>query len=94
MTCFNAFSHGSQDLYPTSLQTRHGFTPRTTGTIGIIYKLGGLSGGILFGTFSNDWAVAAVALAALLALPMFPLWAYSTAPVMFAVGAILPSFAY
>src|SRR5262245_9260307 len=36
MACFNAFSHGTQDLYPTFLQVQHHFSPRTTGTIAIV----------------------------------------------------------
>ena len=93
MACFNAFSHGTQDLYPTFLQVQHGFSPRTTGTIAIIYNLGALCGGILFGTFSERLGRRrAIALAALLALPMIPLWAYSTTPAMFAIGAFLMQF--
>lgn len=93
MACFNAFSHGSQDLYPTFLQTQHGFTPRTTGTIAIVYNLGALCGGILFGTFSERLGRRrAIALAALLAVPMIPMWAYSTTPLMFAVGSFLMQF--
>jgi SHS family lactate transporter-like MFS transporter len=93
MSCFNAFSHGSQDLYPTFLQTQHGFSPSTTGKIAIVYNLGALLGGILFGTFSERLGRRrAIALAALLALPMIPLWAYSSTPLMFAVGAFLMQF--
>lgn len=93
MSCFNAFSHGSQDLYPTFLQTQHGYSPRTTGTIAIVYNLGALCGGILFGTFSERIGRRrAIALAALLALPMIPLWAYAATPLMFAVGAFLMQF--
>ena len=93
MACFNAFSHGSQDLYPTFLQTQHGFSTGTTANIAIIYNLGALSGGILFGAFSERIGRRrAIALAALLALPMIPLWAYSTTPLMFAVGAFLMQF--
>ena len=28
MLCFNLFSHGTQDLYPTFLQKQHNFDPR------------------------------------------------------------------
>jgi len=93
MAFFNAFSHGSQDLYPTFLQVQHGFDPRTTGTIAIVYNVGALLGGILFGTISERIGRRrAIALAALLALPMIPLWAWSTTPVMFAVGGFLMQF--
>jgi len=93
MTCFNAFSHGSQDLYPTFLQTQHGFSPRTTGTIAIVYNLGALCGGILFGSISERLGRRrAIALAALLALPMIWTWAYSSTPLMFAIGSFLMQF--
>src|ERR1700684_4080478 len=35
MTGFNAFSHGTQDLYPTFLQVQHGFSPRITSMVAI-----------------------------------------------------------
>jgi len=93
MACFNAFSHGSQDMYPTFLQKQHGFDARTTGTIAIVYNLGALFGGIFFGGLSEKIGrKKAIALAAVLALPMIPLWAYSTAPLMFAIGAFLMQF--
>src|SRR5262245_41068968 len=93
MACFNAFSHGTQDLYPTFLQIQHGFSPQTTGAIAIVYNLGALCGGILFGTFSERLGRRrAIMVAALLALPMIPLWAYSSTPLMFAVGAFLMQF--
>jgi len=53
MAFFNAFSHGSQDLYPTFLQTQQGFSPQVTGTITIIYNIGALMGGIVFGSVSE-----------------------------------------
>jgi SHS family lactate transporter-like MFS transporter len=93
MACFNAFSHGSQDLYPTFLQTQHGFDARTTGMIAIVYNVGALCGGIFFGGLSERLGrKRAIALAALLALPMIPLWAYSSSAMMFAVGAFLMQF--
>ncbi len=93
MACFNAFSHGSQDLYPTFLQTQHGFNTATTANIAIVYNFGALSGGMLFGALSERLGRRkAIALAAMLALPMIPLWAYSTTPLMFALGAFLMQF--
>ena len=93
MALFNAFSHGSQDLYPTFLQTQRGFSPGVTGTIAILYNVGALCGGIVFGMFSERLGRRrAIALAALLALPMIWPWAYSTTPVMLAVGSFLMQF--
>jgi MFS transporter, SHS family, lactate transporter len=93
MACFNAFSHGSQDLYPTFLQGQHGFSARTTGQIAIVMNVGALGGGICFGALSERLGRRrAIALAALLALPMIPLWAYSHTAVMLAVGSFLMQF--
>jgi SHS family lactate transporter-like MFS transporter len=93
MACFNAFSHGSQDLYPTFLQVQHGFSAATTGTIAIVMNVGALAGGISFGALSEHLGRRrTIALAALLALPMIPLWAYSHSAVMLAVGGFLMQF--
>jgi SHS family lactate transporter-like MFS transporter len=93
MACFNAFSHGSQDLYPTFLQAQHGFSARTTGQIAIVMNLGALGGGICFGALSERLGRRrTIAFAALLALPMIPLWAYSHTAVMLAVGGFLMQF--
>ncbi len=93
MACFNAFSHGSQDLYPTFLQVQHGFSATETGHIAIVTNIGALLGGISFGALSEHLGRRrAIALAALLALPMIPLWAYSHTGVMLAVGGFLMQF--
>jgi SHS family lactate transporter-like MFS transporter len=93
MTCFNALSHGSQDLYPTFLQVQHGFDASTTGTIAIVFNVGALCGGVFFGALSQRVGRRrAIALAALLALPVIPFWAYSTGPAGFALGAFVMQF--
>ncbi|MGH9807655.1 MAG: MFS transporter, partial [Terriglobia bacterium] len=82
MACFNAFSHGSQDMYPTFLQVQHGYDTHITSAIVIVMNLGALTGGVCFGALSERIGRRkAIALAAVLALPMIPLWAYSTTPV-------------
>jgi MFS transporter, SHS family, lactate transporter len=93
MACFNAFSHGSQDLYPTFLQKQHGFPPSLTGSIAVIMNIGALLGGICFGALSERIGrKRAIVLAAVLALPMIPLWAYSQTAVTLAVGGFLMQF--
>jgi MFS transporter, SHS family, lactate transporter len=93
MACFNAFAHGSQDLYPTFLQVQHGFSAATTGTIAIIMNIGALAGGICFGTLSERLGRRrTIALAALLSLPLIPLWAYSHTAVALAASALLMQF--
>jgi MFS transporter, SHS family, lactate transporter len=93
MFAFNSFSHGTQDLYPTFLERNLKFTPQTTGLIVIIYNLGALLGGILFGTWSERIGRRrAIIVAALLAIPVIPLWAYSHSVTMFALGGFLMQF--
>ncbi len=93
MACFNAFSHGSQDLYPTFLQVQHGFPTATTAWITVVMNLGALIGGITFGALSERLGrKRAIALAAALAVPMIPLWAYAQTAAVLAVGSFLMQF--
>jgi SHS family lactate transporter-like MFS transporter len=93
MFAFNSFSHGTQDLYPTFLERNLHFTPQTTGLIVIIYNVGALLGGILFGTWSEKIGRRrAIVIAALLAIPVIPLWAYSHSVPMMALGGFLMQF--
>jgi SHS family lactate transporter-like MFS transporter len=93
MFAFNSFSHGTQDLYPTFLQKNHGFSPGTVGTIAIIYNIGALLGGITFGSWSERLGRRrAIIIAALLAIPVIPLWAYSHTAPMLALGGFLMQF--
>jgi SHS family lactate transporter-like MFS transporter len=93
MFCFNSFSHGSQDLYPTFIQKDHHYTPQTVSFIAIIANLGALLGGVCFGTWSERIGRRkAIVIAALLAIPVIPLWAYSHSVPMLALGGFLMQF--
>jgi SHS family lactate transporter-like MFS transporter len=93
MTGFNAFSHGTQDLYPTFLQKDHGFSAQLTGAIAIVYNIGAIAGGIVFGTISERVGrKKAIIAAALLSLPMIPLYALSHSVAALATGAFLMQF--
>ena len=90
MTALNFFSHGTQDLYPTFLQKQHHFDTHTTGTLVAIMNVGAIVGGIGFGIWSEKIGrKRAIIIASLLALPVVPLWAYSSTPVLLAVGGFL-----
>src|SRR6267378_958200 len=90
MAAFNFFSHGTQDLYPTFLQVQHGLSPHAVGTIAAIYNTGAILGGILCGSLSERIGRRRmIVTAALLSLPVLPLWAFSTRPVLLAMGAFL-----
>src|SRR5579863_1875884 len=93
MFAFNSFSHGTQDLYPTFLQKNHQFSPQIVGLIAIVYNVGALLGGILFGTWSERIGRRrAIVIAAILAVPVIPLWAYSHTVPMLALGGFLMQF--
>jgi SHS family lactate transporter-like MFS transporter len=93
MFAFNSFSHGTQDLYPTFLTKDHRFTPQTVGFIAIVANIGALLGGILFGTWSEKIGRRkAIIIAALLSIPVVPLWAYSHTVPMLALGGFLMQF--
>ncbi len=94
MAAFNAFSHGTQDLYPTFLQVQHGFSTELTGTLTAIMNLGAIVGGISFGIWSEKIGrKRAIIYATALALPIIPLWAFSTTPLLLGVGAFLMQIA-
>jgi SHS family lactate transporter-like MFS transporter len=93
MFAFNSFSHGTQDLYPTFLQKDHGFSPKTVSQVAIVYNIGALIGGILFGAWSERIGRRkAIVIASLLTIPMIPLWAFSHTAPMLACGGFLMQF--
>jgi SHS family lactate transporter-like MFS transporter len=93
MFAFNSFSHGTQDLYPTFLQKDHKFTPQIVGMIALIANIGALLGGIVFGNWSEKIGRRkAIVVAALLTIPLIPLWAYSHTVPMLALGGFLMQF--
>ncbi len=93
MTAFNFFSHGTQDIYPTFLRDAHHFNAHTTGAIAIVYNIGAILGGWTFGTWSQRLGRRrTMIVAALLAIPVTYVWAYSSGAVLLAAGAFLMQF--
>ncbi len=93
MACFNFFSHGTQDLYPTYLKVQQGFAPHTISIIAIFYNIAAILGGILFGALSEKTGrKKAIIIAAFLALPVLPLWAFSSGSWAVGAGAFLMQF--
>ncbi len=93
MFAFNSFSHGTQDLYPTFLTKGHQLGPHAVMLIAVIANLGALLGGVLFGNWSERIGRRrAIVIAALLAIPVIPLWAYSRTVPMLALGGFLMQF--
>jgi SHS family lactate transporter-like MFS transporter len=92
MAAFTSFSHGTQDLYPTFLLD-HGLSEGYVGMIAAIGNIGALLGGICYGTLSERFGRRrSIVVAALLAIPMIPLWAWSHSAAMLAAGGFLMQF--
>jgi SHS family lactate transporter-like MFS transporter len=90
MSLFNWMSHGTQDIYPTFLKEGIKLSPKIASRIVLIYNVGAIIGGMMFGTLSEKLGRRkTIALAVLLALPIVPLFAYSTTFGMLALGSFL-----
>jgi MFS transporter, SHS family, lactate transporter len=91
MTAFNFFSHGTQDIYPSLfLGGQHHLPHATVSTIAIIYNIGAILGGLGFGMLSQVVGRRfAIVTAALLSLPVLPLWAFGSNAAMLGLGAFL-----
>jgi SHS family lactate transporter-like MFS transporter len=88
MAVFNAFSHGSQDLYPTFLTLQRHFDTHVVSLLTIVLNLGALVGGLAFGAWSERIGRRhAMTVACLLALPAIPLWSYGGSVLLLAIGA-------
>lgn len=88
MAVFNAFSHGSQDVYPTFLKLQQHFDTHMISLLTIILNLGALAGGLAFGQWSEKIGRRrAMAIACVLALPAIPLWSYGGSVLLLAIGA-------
>ncbi|MCC3749557.1 MFS transporter [Rouxiella badensis] len=93
MAAFNFFSHGTQDLYPTFLKVQHGFDAHTVSIIAICYNIASIIGGVTFGTLSERIGrKKAIIIAALLSLPVLPLWAFAGGSWTLGIGAFLMQF--
>ena len=93
MSAFNFFSHGTQDVYPTFLEVQRGFDSHVTGAIAIVYNIGAILGGIVFGAWSQTVGRRrAIVVAALLAIPSAWLWVYAPSAPLLAMGAFLMQF--
>ena len=91
MTALNFFSHGSQDAYPNLfLKGQHGFTTQMGSLVTAVANIGAICGGIFFGFMSERIGRRrAIMIAALIALPVLPFWAFGSTPLILALGAFL-----
>jgi SHS family lactate transporter-like MFS transporter len=90
MTAFNWMSHGTQDIYPTFLKTGIGLSATTATWIAVIYNVGAIIGGTVFGSMSQRFGRRRIiVIAAVLGLPIVPIFAYSHTAGLLCVGAFL-----
>jgi SHS family lactate transporter-like MFS transporter len=94
MTAFNWMSHGTQDVYPTFLSAAHnggaGLSTETARWIAVIYNIGAIIGGLVFGTLSQRFGRRhTIVFCAVLGLPIVPLFAYSQTAAMLCLGSFL-----
>ncbi len=94
MTAFNCMSHGTQDVYPTFLSATNsdgaGLPSTTAKWIVVVYNVGGILGGLIFGSLSQRFGRRyTIIWCAILGLPIAPLFAYSRAAAMLCLGSFL-----
>ncbi|HVV18513.1 MAG TPA: MFS transporter [Pseudonocardiaceae bacterium] len=94
MTAFNWMSHGTQDVYPTFLKAHDdggaALSATTATWIAVIYNVGAIIGGLVFGTLSERFGRRyTIVFCAVLGLPLIPLFAYSHTAAMLCLGSFL-----
>ena len=94
MTAFNWMSHGTQDVYQSFLtsHTSHGagLATHTARWIAVIYNIGAIIGGLVFGTLSSRYGRRyTIVFCAVLGLPIVPLFAYAPNAAMLCLGSFL-----
>ncbi|GAA3631351.1 MFS transporter [Microlunatus ginsengisoli] len=94
MTAFNWMSHGTQDVYPTFLKETSdggaGLAASTALIIAIIYNIGAIIGGLVFGSLSERFGRRRIIVfCAVLGLPIVPIFAFSHTAGMLALGSFL-----
>jgi MFS transporter, SHS family, lactate transporter len=90
MTAFNWMSHGTQDIYPTFLKNGIGLSATTATWIAVIYNIGAIIGGTVVGGLSQRFGRRRmIVLAAVLGLPIVPIFAFSTTAGWLCLGAFL-----
>ena len=93
MTAFNCMSHGTQDLYPTFLQKQCGLDVAQVRNVSIIYSLGAIVGGTIFGALSQRWGRRhTIIVAAGLGMLLIPAWMFSPSLGLLIAGGFCMQF--
>ena len=90
MTLFNSFSHGTQDLHATFLQSQRKLDTHAVGLISIVGYCGAIVGAMCMGPLSlKIGRRRTIALACTIALLVLPLWAWAPTPLLLGLGVFL-----
>ncbi len=93
MALVNFISHGTQDLYPTFLQSQRGYAPGTTALVTVISMLGAIAGGIIVGLYSDRRGRRrAMVISLLLGIALIPAWIAAPNFGVILIGAFLMQF--
>ncbi len=93
MLMMNLASHGTQDIFPTYLQTVKGFSPKKLAVVVAVSNVGAIVGGVVVGLLSDHIGRRkAMAGSLLLAMAMVPMWAYAPNLAVLLLGAFLIQF--
>ena len=93
MTAFNCMSHGTQDLYPTFLQEQCGLDVSQVRNVSVIYSLGAICGGTVFGALSQSWGRRrSIMAAAAIGILLIPAWMFSSGLGMLIAGGFCMQF--
>lgn len=94
MTGFTFFSHGTQDIYPSFLRQEHGLNHNQITFILVVMNIAAMLGGLGCGVLSQRIGRRrAIVLAALLAVPVAPIWAFAQGTYAIAAAAFLMQLA-
>ncbi len=93
MTAFMYMSHGTQDIYPTFLEKQRGLGVDRKAGVAMIYSLGAICGGTLFGFLSQKMGRRkAIISAAVLGIVLIPAWVFSPTLPLLIVGGFFMQF--